>query len=118
MNMAKNNFAEFMDELETEAKAEGPAAVAELRAFDKYYAAIADQMRAARKSAGLAQQQLAKRTGIDQAEISRIENGTGDPRRSTLIRYAKGVGGEFRFVAKSATRTTTAKRRSVRAKKR
>ena len=46
-----------------------------------------------RKSAGLTQQQLAENTGIDQAAISRIESGRGNPTLATLEALAEGVGG-------------------------
>ena len=41
---------------------------------------------AARKRAGLSQQQLADLSGVGQSEISRIENGQGNPTLDTLDR--------------------------------
>lgn len=41
---------------------------------------------AARKRAGLNQQQLADLSGVGQSEISRIENGQGNPTLDTLAR--------------------------------
>ena len=46
----------------------------------------------ARVSAGLTQSELAKKTGIAQADISRIENGNGNPSIKTLKRLAEGMG--------------------------
>ncbi len=40
----------------------------------------------------LTQQQLAAVTGIAQADISRLENGTGNPSLRTLKRLAAGMG--------------------------
>lgn len=40
----------------------------------------------------LTQQQLAAATGIAQADISRLENGTGNPSLRTLKRLAAGMG--------------------------
>lgn len=40
----------------------------------------------------LTQQQLAEATGIAQADISRLENGTGNPSLRTLKRLAAGMG--------------------------
>lgn len=40
----------------------------------------------------LTQQQLAEVTGITQADISRLENGTGNPSLRTLKRLAAGMG--------------------------
>lgn len=46
----------------------------------------------ARKSAGLTQKQLAEKTGIAQSDISRLENGGGNPSIRTLQRLAFGLG--------------------------
>ena len=46
----------------------------------------------ARKSQNLTQKELSKRTGITQADISRIENGTRNPSLAMLNRLAKGMG--------------------------
>lgn len=40
----------------------------------------------------LTQEQLAAATGINQADISRLENGTGNPSLRTLKRLAAGMG--------------------------
>lgn len=44
----------------------------------------ADQIRAARAIAGLSQRQLAEISGVGQQTIKSIENGTVDPRVSTM----------------------------------
>lgn len=46
----------------------------------------------ARTSQNLTQKELAERTGIDQAEISRLENGTRNPSIKLLQRLADGMG--------------------------
>ncbi len=46
----------------------------------------------ARKEQNLTQKELSKRTGITQADISRIENGTRNPSLEMLKRLAKGMG--------------------------
>ena len=46
----------------------------------------------ARKTAGLTQTDLAERTGIAQADISKMENGNANPSLKTLQRLAKGMG--------------------------
>lgn len=46
----------------------------------------------ARKEQNLTQKELSKRTGITQADISRIENGTRNPSLEMLKRLAKGLG--------------------------
>ena len=45
-----------------------------------------------RKEKGISQQELSKLTGIAQADISRIENGNGNPSFKTLKRIAEGLG--------------------------
>lgn len=45
-----------------------------------------------REDRDLTQQQLAEVTGIAQADISRLENGTGNPSLRTLKRLAAGMG--------------------------
>ena len=45
-----------------------------------------------RERADLTQQQLAEATGIAQADISRLENGTANPSLRTLKRLASSMG--------------------------
>lgn len=45
-----------------------------------------------REENDLTQKQLAEATGITQADISRLENGTGNPSLRTLKRLAAGMG--------------------------
>jgi len=45
-----------------------------------------------RRDLGMTQRELAERTGIDQAQISRIEQGRATPTIDTLEALAKGVG--------------------------
>ncbi len=66
--------------------------------FRKEYEAIQPEMdviRAivdARASQNLTQKELAERTGINQADISKIENGTRNPSLNLLKRLADGMG--------------------------
>lgn len=50
-----------------------------------------------RKGKALTQQQLAKATGIAQADISRLENGTANPSLKTLKRLAAGLGMQLKL---------------------
>lgn len=50
------------------------------------------QLAAARKARGLTQPDLSALTGIQQAEISRIERGAGNPTAATLLRLADALG--------------------------
>lgn len=47
---------------------------------------------AARTSQNLTQKELAERTGIHQADISKLENGTRNPSLNLLKRLAEGMG--------------------------
>jgi len=50
-------------------------------------------LRQQRESAGLSLDEVASRSGIDKAQLSRLENGKVlDPRPSTLSRYARAIG--------------------------
>jgi transcriptional regulator with XRE-family HTH domain len=53
---------------------------------------IMQAMLDARKAAGLTQKQLAEKTGINQADISKLENGSANPSLRTLQRLAAGMG--------------------------
>ena len=46
----------------------------------------------ARTSQNMTQKELAERTGINQADISKIENGTRNPSVNLLKRLAEGMG--------------------------
>ena len=46
----------------------------------------------ARKKKSMTQKQLAERTGITQPDISRLENGRGNPSLRTLNNLARGLG--------------------------
>ncbi|MFD7884111.1 helix-turn-helix domain-containing protein [Streptomyces bauhiniae] len=54
--------------------------------------AFGDRLRAARREAGLTQNQLAERAGLDRAQISEIERGYRDARLSTLMRIEGALG--------------------------
>lgn len=66
--------------------------------FKKEYEAIQPEMdviRAivdARNSQNITQKELAERTGINQADISKLENGTRNPSVNLLKRLAEGMG--------------------------
>ena len=53
--------------------------------------AIIQAMIDARKNAGLTQKQLSERTGIAQADISKMENGSANPSLKTLKRLATAM---------------------------
>ncbi len=45
----------------------------------------------ARKDSGMTQKELSEKTGINQADISKLENGTANPSLRTLRRLADGM---------------------------
>ena len=71
--------------------AEGPEAVAELRALDTRFR-LAAELLAARTSAHMTQKDLAVRSGVQQAEISKIERGEVVPKVSTMDRLLTPLG--------------------------
>lgn len=97
LDMARTTFDDFMAEVEAEAQAEGPEAVAELEAFRLHFS-LARQLAAQRRSQHLTQKQLAERSGIDQAEISRIERGQANPTTATLGALTGALGLDVRLV--------------------
>ena len=75
--------------------------------FKKEYDAIQPKMdviRAivdARTSQNMTQKELAERTGINQADISKLENGTRNPSVNLLKRLAEGMVLKIEFVPKN-----------------
>ncbi|MCD8014774.1 MAG: helix-turn-helix domain-containing protein [Lachnospiraceae bacterium] len=51
----------------------------------------------ARKEKHMTQKDLSEKTGITQADISRIENGTRNPSLEMLKRLAKGMGMQLKL---------------------
>ena len=82
-------MSSYRDFLEEQLK--DPELKAEYDALEPEFAII-QAMIDARKTAGLTQKQLAERTGIAQADISRLESGTANPSLRTLKRLAAGMG--------------------------
>lgn len=71
--------------------------------FKKEYEAIAPEfaiiqaMIDARRSSGMTQKQLAEKTGITQADISKLERGNANPSLRTLQRLAAGMGMQIKI---------------------
>jgi len=79
------NFDEYVAD-----KLKNPEFRAEYDALEPEFAII-HAMIDARKNAGITQKQLAERTGIAQGDISKIENGNGNPSLKTLKRLASAM---------------------------
>jgi ribosome-binding protein aMBF1 (putative translation factor) len=90
-------FADFMAELKREAKAEGPEAVAELKYFRERFR-LARRFAEARRKRGWTQRKLADKTGLNQSEISTLENGQANPTYKTLHTLAAALGGKIDLV--------------------
>lgn len=84
-------FKDFVREVEQEANAEGPQAVAELAAFRAHFA-LAQDIRVLRKEQHMTQKQLASASGIGQAEISRIERGLTNATATTFAALLAPLG--------------------------
>lgn len=67
---------------------------------------IIQAMISARVDQNITQKELSARTGITQADISRIENGTRNPSLSMVKRLAEGLGMQLKleFVPSSTKR--------------
>ena len=52
---------------------------------------IVQALMEARKNVGMTQKQLSERTGISQSDISKLENGDGNPSLKTLKRLASAM---------------------------
>ena len=71
-------------------KLKNPEFAAEYDALEPEFA-IVKAMIEARKKTGLTQKQLSERTGIAQGDISKLENGNGNPSLKTLKRLASAM---------------------------
>lgn len=80
------NFSEFKEEL-----LKDPEVGKEYDALEPEFNII-QAMIDTRKQQNMTQKELSKRTGITQADISRIENGTRNPSLNMLKRLADGMG--------------------------
>ena len=80
------NFKDYLNE-----QLKNPEFKAEYDALEPEFA-IKQAMIDARKASGITQKELAERTGIAQSDISKLENGSGNPSLRTLQRLAAGMG--------------------------
>jgi DNA-binding XRE family transcriptional regulator len=92
-------FDDYIHEVEQEAKAGGPEALARWDAFNAHYA-MAREVRALRKQHKLTQKQLAAASGINQGEISRIERGQTNPTAATLAALLAPLGARLGVVTR------------------
>ena len=86
-----SNFNDYLSQ-----KMKDPAFKAEYDALEPEFSII-QAMIDARKASGLTQQQLAEKTGIAQADISKLENGSANPSLRILRRLAAGMGMQLKL---------------------
>jgi DNA-binding XRE family transcriptional regulator len=102
---AMTDFDQLMHDIEQEAIAEGPETVAGLRSLDSHFH-IAGQLLALRHRRGLTQRRLSELSGVQQADISRIERGETQPTTVTAKRLADALGVDFGFYETDTTAKT------------
>ena len=81
-----DDFRQYLDQ-----QLSDPAFKAEWDALEPEYQII-NAIINGRKEKGLTQKELAARTGITQADISRLENGESNPSLKTMKRLAASLG--------------------------
>ena len=81
-----SKFNDFLNE-----QLQDPEVRAEYEVLEPEFS-IMQAMIDARKSSGMTQKQLSEKTGIAQADISKLESGSANPSLRTLQRLAAGMG--------------------------
>ncbi|MFN0063747.1 MAG: helix-turn-helix domain-containing protein [Myxococcaceae bacterium] len=107
MTKRNTDFDDFMREVEAQSAAAGQADA--LAAYDEHFR-LALEVIQLRKGEGWTQQQLAKASGVQQSEISRIERGQGNPTYRTLQALARAAKMTVMFVPSRRTRTADRRR--------
>ena len=67
---------------------------------ETFVAKVGAQLSQARKQAGISQKELSRRTGVQQAVISRVESGKGNPTLSLIEDLVRGLGLEVAMILK------------------
>lgn len=106
----KTDLQKFMDEVAAESAAAGESEA--LAAYGEHFR-LARELIQMRKTQNWTQQQLAKASGVQQSEISRIESGEGNPTFRTLNALAEAADMTFKLVPRKARRTTEARARRL-----
>jgi ribosome-binding protein aMBF1 (putative translation factor) len=86
--MAKTNFDKYAEKRRKPATAESRAA---REVFSQAYV-LASALMQARKASGLTQIALAAKSGVQQADISRMENGSMIPTMNTFMNLMDALG--------------------------
>ena len=86
------SFSKYVENIESGVSDEELEELEELNEFRQRFS-LARQLLVLRRRESLTQEELAARTGIDQAEISRLERGSSNPTLDTLQRLAAAFSG-------------------------
>lgn len=86
-----SDFQKFLDQALDKVDLTVVEKTSEIETYD-INAEVRDLIIAARSASNLTQKQLAQRSGVSQANISKIENGNYHPTLSTLKRIADALG--------------------------
>lgn len=87
-------FRDYVKDVESRST---PEQQEQLDAFRAQYRRATDLLER-RKALGLSQAELARRSGVAQADISRLERGQGNPTERTMSALAAELGAEYRLV--------------------
>lgn len=96
------------DYLSGSKRANGPEVVEARAVFEQAYG-IARQVIELREKHQLTQVELAEKTGVPQAQISRIERGVISPTSATLARIAEALEADLRLVERRPSRSRNTK---------
>ena len=86
-----SDFQKFLDQALEHVEITSVVEKTRIEEYD-VYAEVRDLIVSARSASSLTQQQLAQRSGVSQANISKIENGNYHPSLTTLKRIADALG--------------------------
>jgi transcriptional regulator with XRE-family HTH domain len=100
---------EFMGEVEADSRAAGPRAEAALESYRQHFE-MARQILQARQQKGWTQAELARHSHIQQSEISRIEQGKGNPTFRTMAELGRALGMKLAFIEVNAKKRTGVER--------
>lgn len=108
-----SDLDEFMAEVRADSRTAGPAAEAALDAYSAHFQ-MARSVLEARRERGWSQSHLSRLAHVQQSEISRIEQGNGNPTINTMAQLGHVLGMRLAFIP---IETTDKRKRSSGASK-
>ncbi len=100
------DFEDLMHEIDEETRRAGPKAMRDAAALRAGYR-LALSVIELRRAAALTQRQLAAKSAVQQADISRIEAGDANPTLATIAALAYALGAEFALTRPAGGRRAT-----------